>query len=129
MLPNKRICGIVLLALISVSIAIPLQRERRSIIKDYFNPLRYPTIPLLFKKGEDGKYHLKKNSEPMSSTVEYVLANDDISNEIVKPLEPEQSSKLTEDINTESEKKMLEPPKEIPTIPEKGKKQLQLPLA
>ncbi|GIY64221.1 uncharacterized protein CDAR_558841 [Caerostris darwini] len=37
----------------------------------------------------------------MSSTVEYVLANDDISNEIVKPLEPEQSSKLTEDINTE----------------------------
>ncbi|GFQ87057.1 uncharacterized protein TNCT_725751 [Trichonephila clavata] len=102
---KKELGAIVLLVLISLTSGLPYQRARRSIIKDYFNPLTYPTDPIQFKKGDDGKYHLSKSIE---SNVDYATAHGiDASNEIMgkstKPSSPEKNAKAghTADVKNE----------------------------
>ncbi|GFY54447.1 uncharacterized protein TNIN_491071 [Trichonephila inaurata madagascariensis] len=96
MLATKKALGaIVLFVLITLSSGLPYQRAKRSIIKDYFNPLTYPTDPIQFKKGDDGKYHLSKS---IDSNVDYATAHGiDDSNEIMdktmKHSSPEKNSK------------------------------------
>ncbi|GFT11257.1 uncharacterized protein NPIL_531281 [Nephila pilipes] len=89
---KKELRAIVLLIIISLTSGKPYQRVRRSIIKDYFNPLTYPTDLLQFKKGEDGKYHL---SNPTDSNIDYAIAQEiDANNEIMgKPIKPSSSEK------------------------------------
>ncbi|GFT01012.1 uncharacterized protein TNCV_4054141 [Trichonephila clavipes] len=78
---KKELGAIVLFVLITLTSSLPYQRAKRSIIKDYFNPLTYPTDPIQFKKGDDGKYHL---SQSIDSNVDYATAHGiDASNEIM----------------------------------------------
>ncbi|KAF8795731.1 eukaryotic translation initiation factor 5B-like [Argiope bruennichi] len=85
MLTNmKELSVFVLLMLASLSEGKPLQRTKRAIMKDYFNPLTYPTDKLKFEKGEDGKFHAQELGDSIHSKVDYVVAHDiDASNEII----------------------------------------------
>ncbi|GBM28215.1 hypothetical protein AVEN_36156-1 [Araneus ventricosus] len=96
----KEFSVFVLLMLTCLSESKPLQRVRRTIVKDYFNPLTYPTDKLQFEKGEDGKYHEQKHADSITSRVEYAVEHGiDASNEIFgEALESsEKTLKTTED--------------------------------
>ncbi|CAL1281707.1 unnamed protein product [Larinioides sclopetarius] len=108
MLANmKEFSVFVLLVLASLSESKPLQRVRRTIVKDYFNPLTYPTDKLHFEKGEDGKFH-----EQMHSRVEYAVAHGiDASNEIFgeDPRSSERTLKTEDTVAANAENPGLSP--------------------
>lgn len=64
------ICVFLLFTTTFLASSRPHPKSKRSIVKDYLNPLTYPTAEVQFEKGEDGKYH----PHMIDSKVEYALA-------------------------------------------------------
>lgn len=64
------ICFFILSVSTLLASSRPHSKSKRSIVKDYLNPLTYPTAEVQFEKGEDGKYH----PHMIDSKVEYALS-------------------------------------------------------
>ncbi|KAG8175280.1 hypothetical protein JTE90_006640 [Oedothorax gibbosus] len=89
---NELCISILLTSNILVSSKPYHHRSKRVIIKDYLNPLTYPTANVQFQKDDDGKYHAH---HLIDSKVEYALAKNlddlnDIAKDVPKPTESEE---------------------------------------
>lgn len=91
------ICVFILLATNLLASSRPHAKSKRSIVKDYLNPLTYQTAEIQFEKGEDGKYH----PHMIDSKVEYALSQNLADLNAIKKKAVE-----TEDSKDEKQKEM-----------------------